>query len=126
MTAKVKRDVEREKGADRVRDVEAQHEEEARQVRLERRCSPRWRLQTAATCFQLGGDDFGRMHELRIVDYSDGGLGAESDTKIHPGAVVSIGFESRHLQAKRGVVVSCEPGGRGYRLAIRFEHRLAA
>jgi hypothetical protein len=93
---------------------------------FERREVDRWSTLAAATAFCLGGERFGEMHDLSVLDYSDDGLGAICDTVIPPGEVVSIGFQSPGLIARRGVVLRCQPCGQGYRVAIRFESRMAA
>jgi len=95
-------------------------------LRFERRQVDRWPLDGVATAFHLGGDEFGQMHTLRMADYSHAGLGAECDEPIHPGSLVSIGFQAPGYVAKRGHVVRCEPNGDGYRVAVVFEHRMAA
>jgi hypothetical protein len=95
-------------------------------LRFERRQSDRWRLDGVATAFELGGEAFGRMHTLRMLDYSDGGVGAQCDSVLPPGTPVSIGFQSPGYIARRGVVTRCRPCGEGYRIAIEFEQRLAA
>jgi hypothetical protein len=95
-------------------------------MKFEQRQCDRWPADFAATAFELGGNSFGHMHQIRVVDYSDGGLGAISDTPIAPGSIISIGFASPGMSAKRGTVLRCTPCGNGYRLSIRFEERLAA
>jgi hypothetical protein len=93
---------------------------------LERRQSDRWPIDGVATAFRLGGERFGDMHELRLIDYSHSGLGAVSDTVIEPGTPVSIGFQAPGYTAKRGEVVACHPCGHGYRISIEFRASLAA
>lgn len=95
-------------------------------LRFERRSSDRWPMQITATAFRLAGSDFGRMHDLRVQDFSHAGLGAISDSVIEPGTAVSIGFSEPGYIAKRGVVLRCTPCGEGYRVAIEFEARMAA
>ncbi len=95
-------------------------------LHFERRTHDRWSIDGVATIFHLGGAHFGRMHSLKSIDYGPGGLGARSADPVEPGSLVSVGFESPTYTAKRGVVVRCMPCGDGYRVAIRFEHRLAA
>jgi hypothetical protein len=93
---------------------------------FERRASQRISVDGAATAIDLAGSGFGTIHELHSLDYSDGGMGAASDSPLAPGTVISIGFQQPGLIAQRGVVLRCMPSGKGYRLAIRFEGRLAA
>ena len=95
-------------------------------LRLERRHVDRWPVQGTATAFCISGDIFGRMHDLRLLDYSDHGLGAVSDSAIDPGTIVSIGFQAPGYAARRGTVLRCTPCGEGYRVAIQFEWRRAA
>lgn len=109
------------------------HSEMARQeaedrapYRFERRCSDRWPQEGQATAFQLGGDHFGQLHEMRMQDYGPGGLAAISDTAIAPGASVTLGFSVPGYMAARGTVLRCVPCGEGYRVAIRFELPMAA
>jgi hypothetical protein len=95
-------------------------------LRFERRTHDRWEIPGSATIFRLGGQSFGRMHRLYALDYGPGGLGARVDEPIEPGSLVTVGFESSAYTAKRGVVARCMPCGDGYRVAVRFENRLAA
>jgi hypothetical protein len=95
-------------------------------LKFERRTQDRWPMSIAATIFELGGASFGHMHQISVRDCSDGGLGAISDTPIAPGSVVSIGFSSPGMYAKRGTVLSCTPCGDGYRISVQFEARMAA
>jgi len=95
-------------------------------LRLERREVDRWPIEGAATAFSMSSESFGRMHDLRMLDYSEYGLGAISDTAMAPGTIVSIGFQAPGYLAKRGTVERCTACGEGYRLAIQFESRLAA
>ncbi len=95
-------------------------------LRFERRQLDRWGLDGIATAFELGGEAFGRMHTLKMIDYSDLGMGAASETVIPPGTEVSVGFQSPGYIAKRGTVIRCLPNGDGYRVAVGFEQRLAA
>lgn len=83
-------------------------------------------MNTAATAFELAGQNFGRMHRLKVVDASHDGIGAISDTVLMPGSVVSLGFASPGQTARRGLVLRCTPCGEGYRVAIEFEARQAA
>lgn len=94
--------------------------------RFDRRMGDRWPVDGGATAFQLAGDSFGRMHTLQMRDCSDTGMGAVSETPIPPGSIVSIGFQMPGHLAKRGEVIRCEPCGEGYRIAVVFEHRMAA
>ena len=95
-------------------------------LRFERRQFDRWGLDGVATAFELGGNTFGRMHTLKMIDYSDMGMGAATDTVIPPGTTVSVGFQTPGYIAKRGTVIRCLPCGDGYRVAVGFEQRLAA
>ncbi len=97
-----------------------------RTLRFERRQHDRWPVAGVATACRLGGERFGEAQMLRMVDYSSEGLGAMSDRPLEPGAIVAVGFLAPGHTPKRGVVVRCLPCGDGYRVAIRFETRLAA
>ena len=79
-----------------------------------------------ATAFELGGESFGRMHDLELIDHGAEGLGAFSETPISPGANISLGFDQPWMLARRGEVMWCAPCGRGYRVGVRIERRLAA
>jgi hypothetical protein len=102
------------------------HEDTPDTLRFERRTTDRWQTNCAATAFRLGGDSFGQMHDLKVVDCSQSGLGAFSDSVIEPGTAISIGFSAPGLIARRGTVLRCTPCGEGYRIAIEFESRMAA
>jgi hypothetical protein len=80
----------------------------------------------AATVFRIGGDRFGQIHELKMLDYSDHGLGAYSDSVIEPGTIVTVGFQTPGLPCKRGTVLRCLPCGHGYQVGIQFQARMAA
>lgn len=95
-------------------------------LRFERRASDRWSVQCAATAFRLSGDGFGRFHEMRVTDMGHDGMGAISETAVEPGSIVALGFQNPSYLARRGTVVRCVPCGQGYRVALRFERRLAA
>jgi len=103
-----------------------EQEEAPRVLRFEQRLDDRWPMEGAATLFRLGGERFGEMIGMRMIDFSLRGMGATSDTPVEPGAVVSVGFSSPGYPAKRGTVASCLPCGKGYRVGVMFESRLAA
>lgn len=106
--------------------VSDDHDDAPAPLRFERRQVDRWPMRSSATAFRLGGNDFGRTHELKVVDYSYTGLGAISSSVIEPGTRVSVGFANPGCLAKRGTVLRCTPCGEGYRVAIEFEARMAA
>ncbi len=93
---------------------------------FERRETDRWPVEGVATIFHLGGESFGQMHTLKMLDYSNDGVGAICPDPVTPGSLVSIGFQSPGYPAKRGSVVHCTPCGEGYRICIAFEFNLAA
>lgn len=95
-------------------------------IPFEQRCSERQSSSGRATGFELGGDTFGRIHELELIDYGSGGLGAFTQSPILPGTSISLGFEMPWLLAQRGEVAWCTPCGHGYRVGIRLLHRMAA
>ena len=92
----------------------------------ERRQSDRWDADGVATAFELGGERFGRMHELRVVDYSPEGMGVIAASPLDPGSQVSIGFQATARLARRGTVTRCRPCDEGYHIGIQFDSRLAA
>jgi hypothetical protein len=93
---------------------------------FERRQAWRWADDGKATALVIGGNQFGVMHEWNVIDCANEGMGALSDRLIHPGTVVSIGFDKPGRPARRGVVTRCLPAGTGYRVGVRYEGRLAA
>lgn len=93
---------------------------------FERRRHERRPMQGAARVVLLDSEHFGKMNQLALLDYSAGGIGAISSAPIIPGTSVSIGFTSHGYPAERGTVVKCLPCGGGYRVAIRFDMRMAA
>ncbi|MCA9292073.1 MAG: PilZ domain-containing protein [Phycisphaerales bacterium] len=95
-------------------------------LRFDRRRGHRSPAQGLATIFCLGSDRFGEDHDLRMIDWSDGGMGAIASDPLEPGALVSIGFQTPGCLGRRGVVTRCLPCGEGYRIGIRFESRMAA
>lgn len=93
---------------------------------IERRENDRWNVHGIATAFCLAGERFGEMYELRMLDFSEEGMGATCDNAIPPGSVISIGFQAPGFLARRGEVLHVQPCGDGYRLAIRFDSLAAA
>lgn len=85
-----------------------------------------WDLPGCATAFCLGGDIFGTMANLTELRYGPDGLIATSNEPLEAGCNVSLGFEAHGYTARRGEVIACRPHGEGFRIAVRFEHRLAA
>jgi hypothetical protein len=104
----------------------SQEIEPAGPLRFERRANDRWQANGSATAFRLSGTHFGTTHELSLMDCSDDGLGAISDTVIEPGTIVSVAFQAPGIMAKRGTVLRCLPCGNGYRIAIQYQARMAA
>ena len=95
-------------------------------LRFERRRLDRWPIHGVAVAHQLAGEGFGRRSTLRLRDESVEGLGAWSDRPLEPGTLLSVGFASPGEPIRTGVVLRCLPCGDGYRIAIRFETRMAA
>ena len=93
---------------------------------FERRRHDRRPMQGAARAVLLDSEHFGQMRQLALLDYSEGGVGAISSAPINPGSSISLGFTSHGYPAERGTVVKCTPCGAGYRVAIRFDLRMAA
>ena len=102
------------------------HSDAPAPLRFERRSQDRWPAEGIVTAYRLAGDRFGEKQSLRMLDYSWDGLGANSSVPLEPGTIVSLEFQAPGYMTKRGEVVRCLPCGDGYRLAIRFEARLAA
>ena len=95
-------------------------------LRFERRCNDRWTAQGLATAHCAAGERFGERFTLHLIDASTDGLGARVDRPLNPGTIVTVAFAGPGQGVKNGTVVRCLPCGNGYRLAIRFEMRLAA
>jgi len=95
-------------------------------MRFDRRGADRQAIEGRAQAFECGGEGFGRTHDLRLIDYSPIGVAAICDTVLTPGTAVTVGLEPIGGGTRRGVVTRCLPCGNGYRVAIRFEQRLAA
>jgi hypothetical protein len=85
-----------------------------------------WDLEGCATAFCLGADIFGTMWNLTALRYGPAGVVADVAEPIDPGSKISLGFEAPGYVAKRGEVIACRELGDSYRVAIRFEERLAA
>ena len=109
-----------------VTDHTARQEVDLSPIPFDQRSTERNSSEGRAAAFELGGDGFGRIHELELIDYGSGGLGAFSQTPILPGTSISLGFEMSWLTAQRGEVVWCTPCGHGYRVGILLLHRMAA
>jgi hypothetical protein len=95
-------------------------------LRFERRLHDRWPCRGIATAYRVSGQRFGERHVLRLLDESCEGLGALTSRPLEAGTIVSVGFATLAHPAKSGVVLRCAPCGDGYRVAVRFETRLAA
>ncbi len=95
-------------------------------LRLERRSLDRWEAHGSATAICLGGERFGQMHQLRLEDCSDDGVGAVSDSVLEPGTFVSVGFQTPGMLSRQAVVLRCQPCGNGYRIGLQFAMRQAA
>ncbi len=95
-------------------------------LRFERRTCDRWPLAGVATVCRLGGERFGETTALKMLDYSEEGLGAICQSPIEPGAIISVAFRAPGQPSRQGVVLRCLPCGEGYHVAIRFERRWAA
>lgn len=95
-------------------------------LRFERRHLDRWPQSGVAAAYGAAGEYFGQRYMLRIQDESEAGMGARTDRAIEPGTIVSVAFASPCQPVRTGVVVRCLPCGDGYRVAVRFETRLAA
>ena len=93
---------------------------------FERRICDRWPSRGLVIAYGAAGEHFGRRYALRMLDASDDGIGVQSDRPLDPGTVVSIAFAAPGHPVRSGVVVRCLPCGDGYRVAIRFELRMAA
>jgi hypothetical protein len=95
-------------------------------LRFERRQHDRWPCRGTATAYRVAGQRFGERHVLKLLDESYDGIGAVTARPLEPDTPVSVGFAALGHPAKSGVVLRCAPCGDGYRVAIRFESRLAA
>ena len=95
-------------------------------LRFERRTLDRWPMTGVADAYRVGGMRFGENATLRLLDCSDDAFGAASDRPLEPGAVVAVSFRTPGYATRLGHVVRCLPAGDGYRVAVRFERRLAA
>ncbi len=92
---------------------------------FERRLHDRWPADGVVTVHHCAGERFGERSTLRILDESIEGLRARSDRPLDPGTLVTITHPFTH-GPRNGVVLRCIPCGDGYRIAIRFEFKLAA
>ncbi len=108
------------------RTLDAGRDDPPAPLRFERRVHDRWPVHGVAIAHCAAGEHFGERFSLHMIDASDDGLGARSPTPLDPGTVVTVGFAAPGHGPKNGVVVRCLPCGDGYRVAIRFEMRLAA
>ena len=93
---------------------------------FERRMIDRWPMQGKASAICVAGETFGEIFDLRMLDFSPGGMGAMSDRPLSPGMIVNVGFQQPGQPARRGTVSRCQPWGDGYRIGIMFQMRLAA
>ncbi len=107
-------------------EIHDDHDTAPAPLRFERRSEDRWPLSGVAEAHRLGGDRFGEAAVLRLLDCSDECLGATCDEPLEPGTAVSVAFRAPGQPVRPGVVVRCLPCGAGYRVAVRWERRLAA
>jgi len=85
-----------------------------------------WAIPGCATLFCLGADAFGRMAHLVDLTYGHEGLLASTTEDLEPGTRISLGFEATGYAARRGEVIASRRDAGSFRVAIRFEQRLAA
>ena len=95
-------------------------------LRFERRRFDRWPQSGVAAAYGAAGEHFGQRYVLRMLDESEAGMGARTNRAIDVGTVVSVAYAMPGYPVRSGVVVRCLPCGDGYRVAIRFDLRLAA
>lgn len=79
-----------------------------------------------ATVFHLEGDQFGQMYEVMEISICRSGIEGFSKNPVIPGSVVSMGFESPSLHARRGEVVGCVRCDTGWKIGIEFDNQFAA
>ena len=79
-----------------------------------------------ATLFRLGGEKFGRMHQIRNLRVHDGRLYGVSHEPIDVGALVTIGWEDTTWSACRGVVAMSLRDANGWFVTIELDSALAA
>lgn len=75
----------------------------------------------SATAFELSGQHFGQMHNLRQLAFTSAGLEADSDDGIHCGIAVTVGFQAEEHSARRGRVTACEQREEIYHIAVAIE-----
>jgi len=95
-------------------------------LRFERRHAPRQPCRGIAIVTDLSGEHWGERHEVRLGDLGSGGIGGIADRPIPPGTAVTVWLPDAGGAFRRGVVVRCLPCGRGYRVGLAFEQRMAA
>ena len=100
--------------------------EPAPTYRFERRSEDRWPASGFAVAHLVSGDRFGERCPLRLCDESREGVGALSNRAVEPGTPVTLGFSEPAQPFRSGVVLRCLACEEGYRIAIRFERRMAA
>ena len=101
-------------------------DDSAEQLRFERRAFDRWPASGVADVYHMGGTHFGEAVAIKLIDYSNEGLGGCTQQPIDPGSTVSIGYRAPGTPAQQGVVTRCLPVGDGYCVAIQFQLRQAA
>ena len=83
-------------------------------------------LRGLATLFRLGGEDFGRLHQLNNLRLHDGRLHGLSPEPIQVGALVTIGWQDASQSACRGVVAMSLRGSDGWFVTVELDSALAA
>jgi hypothetical protein len=92
----------------------------ATDFKIERRTSPRWRVPGHASVLGLGAG-LGTLVELDELDGAPWWIGGDSDGAIKPGMHVTVGFSDPSARSAQGTVMRCEPKGRRFRVAIKFD-----
>jgi hypothetical protein len=76
-----------------------------------------------ATALELSGGQFGQMHALWRLAFTNAGLEAESQDGIPCGVDLSIGFQSPTQRARRGTVTACERHDGSFHIAVAIDPR---
>jgi len=95
----------------------------ARPIPLERRRSERQPTMGVLDAVCSDGTAPIAAIRLSLLDESDGGLAAMTDSPISPGARLRVRICPQTSRWRDAIVMRCAPEQRGYRLGVRFERR---
>jgi len=95
-------------------------------LRFDRRSGDRWAAIGRLRAFIMDAPGRSRALDLELVDEGEGGLSADTDEPLAPGARLDVCTSPDRDGWRAARVVRCLPNGHGYRVGLAYELRRAA